>query len=124
MYDLTYDAGYRCLFELDVSQLLQKYWNQKETSKAMSNDGPSFISSRPSWQKEAVPDDEKESTLEPGMAVLAVCFIRNPQKPCTDEADGGLNRVLFGSQSGSTIKYVMAGILRGVIKLLKIKVFA
>ena len=114
MYDLTCDGGYRCLFELDVSQLLQKYWNHKETSKALSDsDGPSYVSSQPSWLKETVPDDEKESTLEPGTAVLAVCFIRNPKKLCTDESDVGLNRVLFGSQSGSTMKYVTTGILKG-----------
>ncbi|KAJ7357509.1 WD repeat-containing protein 27 [Desmophyllum pertusum] len=105
MYDLTYEGGYRCLFELDVGQLLQKYWNWRETSKATSNNGPSFISSQPSWQKESIPDDEKESTLEPGTAVLAVCFIRNPQQPSAEENDAaGLHRVLFGSQSGSAIK--------------------
>ena len=106
MYDLSSDGGYRCLFELDVGQLLQKYWNfYKETSKHPSNDGPSFISSQPSWHKQVVPDDETESTLEPGTTVLGVCFIRNQQQPCTEDNTGlALHKVLFGSQSGSTIK--------------------
>ena len=105
MYDLTSDGGYRCLFELDVGQLLQKYWNHKEISKAMSNDGPSFISSQPSWQKQIVPDDEKESTLEPGMTVLSVFFIRNQQQPCAEEnTSEAFHKVLFGSQSGSAMK--------------------
>jgi len=105
MYDLTSDGGYRCLFELDVGQLLQKYWNYKETSKDTSNGGPSFISSQPSWQKQVVPDDGKESTLEPGTTVLGVCFIRNQQQPCAeDNSSVALHKVLFGFQSGSTIK--------------------
>ena len=105
MYDLTSDGGYRCLFELDVGQLLQKYRNHKETSKAISNDGPSFISSQPSSQKKVVSDDEKESALEPGTTVLGVCFIRNQQQPCTEENTSvALHKVLFGSQSGSAIK--------------------
>lgn len=114
MYDLTSDGGYRCLFELDVGHLLQKYWNHKETSKAMSDDEPSFISSQPSWHKQIVPDDEKESTLEPGTTVLGVCFIRNQQQPCAEENSVALHKVLFGSQSGSTIKWVAAGILQGL----------
>lgn len=107
MFDLTSDCGYRCLFELDVGQLLQKYRNHKETPKAISNDGPSFISSQPSWQKQVVSDDEKESALEPGTTVLGVCFIRNQQQPCTEENTSvALHKVLFGSQSGSAIKDV------------------
>ena len=105
MYDLTFDGGYRCLYELDVVQLLQKYWNHKETCKAISNGGPSFISSQPSWQKQVVPDDKKESTLEPGTTVLGVCFIRNQQQPCAeDNTSVALHKVLFGSQSGSALK--------------------
>ena len=105
MYDLTFDGGYRCLFELDIGQLLQKYRNCKETCKAISNDGPSFISSQPSWQKQVVPDDEKESTLEPGTTVLGLCFIRNQQQPCPeDNTSVALHKVLFGSQSGSALK--------------------
>lgn len=105
MYDLTSDGGYRCLFELDVGQLLQKYWNHKESSKATSNDGPSFISSQPSWQKQVVPDDEKESALEPGTTVLAVCFLRNRQLPCAEENTSvTLHKVHFGSQNASAIK--------------------
>ena len=104
MYDLTYNSGYRCLYELDVNQLMQKHWRQKEMVKATTKDGPSFISSQPSWQKESTPDDEKETVLEPGTAVLDVCFIRNPHQPCTEDSDAGLHRVLFGSQSGSGIK--------------------
>jgi len=107
MYDLTSDGGYRCLFELDVGQLLQKYWNHKESSKATSNDGPSFISSQPSWQKQVVPDDEKESTLEPGTTVLGVCFLRNRQLPCAEENTSvALHKVRFGSQNASAIKDV------------------
>ena len=106
MYDLTYDGGYRGLFELDISQLLQKYWDQKETSTTASHQGPSFISSQPSWQKENISDAEKESVaaLEPGSAVLGICFIKNSESPSAVQSDVGLHEALFGSQSGAAIK--------------------
>lgn len=106
MYDLTYDSGHRCLFELDISQLMEKHWEQKEMTAATSHKGPSFISSQPAWQKDCIPDDEKGplATLEPGTAVLGVCFIRNPEHPSAAQSDVGLQEALFGSQSGVPMK--------------------
>ena len=106
MYDLTYDGGFRCLFELDVGQLLQKYWVQRDLCTATPHKGPSFISSQPSWQKENIPEDEKESeaTLEPGTAVLGLCFIRNPEQPSAGQSAVSLHESLFGSQIGAAIK--------------------
>ena len=106
MYDLTYNSGYRCLFELDMRQLLQKYWEQKGISSSTALKGPSFISSQPSWQKEKTVDDEQESVtaLEPGTAVLGIFFIRNPEQPSAIQNDGGIHEVLFGSQSGAAME--------------------
>lgn len=107
MYDLTYNSGYRCLFELDVRQLLQKYWEQKEISSSTALKGPSFISSQPSWQKEKIADDEQESVaaLEPGTSVLGIFFIRNPdQQPSAKLNDMGIREVLCGSQIGAAME--------------------
>lgn len=106
MYDLTFDSGYRCLFELDVSQLLQKYLEQKEISSSTAIKGPSFISSQPSWQKEKNADHEQESVaaLEPGTSVLGIFFIRNPEQPSAKLNDTGIHDVLFGSQSGAAME--------------------
>ena len=107
MYDLTFDSGYRCLFELDVRQLLQKYWEQKEISSSTAlTKGPSPISSQPSWQKEKIADDEQESVaaLEPGTSVLGIFFIRNPEQPSAVHNDVGIHEVLFGSQSGAAME--------------------
>ena len=106
MYDLTLDSGYRCLFELDVRQLLQRYWEQKEISSSTALKGPSFISSQPSWQKEKITDSEQESvaSLEPGTSVLGIFFIRNPEQPSAVHNDVGIHEVLFGSQSGAAME--------------------
>ena len=104
LYDLTYNGGYRCLYELDVNQLMQKYWSQKETIADTSKNGPSFINSQPTWQSKSTPDEGNEVVLEPGMAVLAVCFITNPLQESARNRDAGAHRVLFGSHTGSAIK--------------------
>ena len=104
LYDLTYNGGYRCLYELDVNQLMQKYWSQKETIAETSKNGPSFINSQPTWQSKSTPDEGNEVVLEPGMAVLAVCFITNPLQESARHRDAGAHRVLFGSHTGSAIK--------------------
>ncbi|XP_058953759.2 WD repeat-containing protein 27 [Pocillopora verrucosa] len=106
LYDLTYNGGYRCLYELDVNQLMQKYWSQKETIAETSKNGPSFINSQPTWQSKSTPDEGNEVVLEPGMAVLAVCFITNPLQQSARHRDAGAHRVLFGSHTGSAIKDV------------------
>lgn len=106
MYDLSHGSEYCCLFEMNVQQSLQRYWEQKEISTASTQTRPLLISSQPSWKKESVPDDVKESAtaLEPGTAVLGIFFIRNQQQPAVAQNDVGIHEVLFGSQSGAAIK--------------------
>lgn len=92
------------MYELDVNQLMQKYWSQKETIAETSKNVPSFINSQPTWQSKITPDEGNAVVLEPGMAVLAVCFITNPLQESARHTDAGAHRVLFGSHTGSAIK--------------------
>ena len=92
------------MYELDVNQLMQKYWSQKETIAETSKNGPSFINSQPTWQSKSTLDEGNAVVLEPGMAVLAVCFITNPLQESARHRDAGAHRVLFGSHTGSAIK--------------------
>lgn len=103
MYDLSSGNGYRCLFELDVQQLLQKYLEQKELPLGAKDKGPSFISSQPSWQKDSI-NEESLARLEPGTAVLGIFFIRNPQQPTLQQHDEGIHEVLFGSSNTAAMK--------------------
>ena len=77
---------------------------KKETIEETLKNGPSFINSQPSWQSKSTPDEGNEAVLEPGMAVLAVCFITNPLQESAGHRDAGAHRVLFGSHTGSAIK--------------------
>ena len=107
MYDIAFDGGFHCLFELDLGKLLQKYWDQKEISAATSYKGPSFISSQPAWQKEHIPEDDKEAAveLEPGTAVFGVYFVKNPEQPNAGvQSDMALYEAVFGPQNKAAIK--------------------
>lgn len=107
MYDLTYDGGFHCLFELDLGKLLQKYWDQKEISAATSYKGPSFISSQPAWQKEHIPEEDKEAAveLERGTAVFGIYFVKNPEQPNAGvQSDMAFYEAVFGPQNKAAIK--------------------
>ena len=107
MYDLAYDGGFHCLFELDLGKLLQKYWDQKEISAATSDKGPSFISSQPAWQKERISEEDKEASveLEPGTAVFGIYFVKNPEQPNPlVQSDMALYEAVFGPQNKAAIK--------------------
>lgn len=107
MYDLTYDGGFHCLFELDIRKLLQKFWDQKEISAVTSYKGPSFISSQPAWRKEQIPEDDKGTAveLEPGTAVFGIYFVKNPEQPNAGvHSDMGLYEAVLGPQNKAAIK--------------------
>lgn len=108
MYDLTYDGGFHCLFELNIGKLLQKYWDQKEISAATYYKGPSCISSQPAWQKEQIPEDDKGTAiieLEPGTAVFGIYFVKNPDQPNPlVQSDMALYEAVFGPQNKAAIE--------------------
>lgn len=103
MYDFSSGNGYRCLFELDVQHLLQKYLEQKEIPLGAKDKGPSSISSQPSWQKDDI-TEESLALLEPGTAVLGIFFIKNPQQPTLQQNDEGIHEVLFGSSASAAME--------------------
>ncbi|XP_068683722.1 WD repeat-containing protein 27-like isoform X2 [Montipora foliosa] len=105
MYDLSFGNGYRCLFDLDVQQLLLKYWEQKEVSSCTKREGPSLISSLPSWQKGNI-SEESSASREPGTAVLGIFFIKNPEYLTARQNDVGIHEVLFGPQNAVSMKDV------------------